>query len=457
MRLRTSHLIPLFISLAFPVVVQAKTLKETIVDALDAHPVLVRATERYASALETVKMDESGYFPTADLTLGLGKEWNYGNTPEKFTRREAAFSVTQMLYDGYETKSQVESSEAASRAEAARLEDQAEVITYQVAEVYLDVLRQRELLVTTEENLATHQDTYDKISRRAETGIGSSADQTQAKGRLALAQYNLTVVEGNLWESEINFERVVGYKPGDLEMPNDNCCELLPKTAEDARYLSLAETARFQAAVADHEASLSGIGVAKAAMHPKIHLEIDATSDKGADAIAARDSAVSAMVRLRQNLYRGGSDKAAIAVAQRNSERVRARGERDRRDLQADAEQSFHALERLYLQLPELERYEIQARGTRDAYVKQFTIGQRSLLDLLDSENEHFTASNDLISGRVDEQLSRYELLFSVGRLLEFFELVPPEHPEHRNDEGVMPVIEVSDEADAGQTLASVQ
>lgn len=424
------------IALVVPLAAQAQSLQETVLAAVKEHPQQIRAVERHAASVETVAMNEAGYRPKADLTLGYGIERNFTGNTGRLTRREAGLSASQMLYDGYETKSRVEQSQAAALAESARALAQSEQIAYQVAEVYLDVLRRRQLLEATRENLASHQDTFDKISRRTEMGLGSSADQTQAQGRLALAKYNLAVAEGNLIESEANYERVVGQKPGELEMPDDACCELLPASAEDAKVVALRENPRMASAIADHETALAGIGIAESAMHPKVHLEIDATRDKGADGNPDSESTLAAMVRLRQNIYRGGADDAAILRSEKLGERARAQGEKDIRDLRADAEIAWNKLDILYRKIPELVRHETEARGTRDAYVKQFSIGQRTLLDLLDSENELFTASNELIDGRIDEQLARYEVLYKVGRLGRHFGLTVPEHPVHRNDQG---------------------
>lgn len=423
--------------LLVPTLAQSKPLKTTIAETLASHPQQARAIERHAASLEQVQMDEAGYRPTLDLSAGIGRERAFKSSDNDwYTRRELGLSMSQMLYDGYETKSRVDTSMAGARAEQARSAEQAEALALEVATVYLDVIRQRQLLESTKNNVAAHQDTFNKISRRADLGVGSVADATQARGRLALANYNLTVVEGNLWESEINFERVVGYKPGELEMPADDCCTHLPYTAEDARYLAVMEHPRFAAAVADHEASLGQVGVANSAMHPKVFLEVDYTSNKGANGVSERKQSASAMVRARQNIYRGGADEARISISQHRADVARAQGEKDRRDLEADAQIAWFKLESVYLQIPELERRQNEAQGTRDAYAKQFNIGQRSLLDLLDSENELFTANNELIVAKIDEQLARYTLLARVGRLNDFMELEVPAHSEHRDDAG---------------------
>lgn len=427
--------------IVLPSQVHAKSLKETIAETLVEHPQQVRAIERQSAANEQIQFDQAGYQPQVDLTLGIGRERAYRSGDDNwYNRRESNITARQMLYDGYETKSRVDVSQAGARAEQARNAEQAETIALDVSRVYLDVIRQRQLLVATQDNLEAHEDTHRKISLRADMGVGTRTDEDQARGRLALANYNQTVVEGNLWEAEVNFERVVGYKPGELEMPSEDCCTHLPFSTDDARYVAIMENPRFAAAVADHESALGQIGVAKSAMHPKVFLELGLSSDKGVDAVSERESTMSAMVRAQQNFYRGGSDEARIARAEYLSDAARAQGEKDRRDLEADAQIAWYGLESIYLQLPELERRQVEALGTRDAYVQQFAIGQRSLLDLLDSENELFTANNELISARIDEQFARYTLLARVGRFLKYLELDIPGHPAHRDDEGNMPV-----------------
>lgn len=434
---------------SLPSLVQAKSLKDTIIETLAEHPQQARALERQSAADEQVLFDQAGYRPQVDLTVGIGRERAYRSGDNSwYNVRESSITARQMLYDGYETKSRVDSSSASSRAEASRSADQAETLALEVADVYLDVIRQRQLLEATQDNLDAHEDTHRKISLRAEMGVGTRTDEDQARGRLALANYNKTVIEGNLWEAEINFERVVGYKPGDLEMPSEDCCTHLPFSTDDARYIAVMRNPRFASAVADHEAALAQINVAKSAMHPKVFLELELGSDKGANGVSARETRMSAMVRAEQNLYRGGADEARIARAEYLSDAARAQGEKDRRDLQADAQIAWYGLESIYLQLPELERRQNEALGTRDAYVQQFAIGQRSLLDLLDSENELFTANNELISARIDEQLARYTLLARVGRFLEYLELGTPEHPVHRDDQGEIP---------ASQDISSVK
>jgi adhesin transport system outer membrane protein len=82
--------------------------------------------------------------------------------------------------------------------------------------------------------------------------------------------------------------------------------------------------------------------------------------------------------------------------------------------------------------LPNLRQHAESSRLTRDAYVKQFAIGQRSLLDMLDSENEHFTADSNHVNGQFIELFARYRLFADTGKLLD--SLAIPHLPESKID-----------------------
>ena len=72
------------------------------------------------------------------------------------------------------------------------------------------------------------------------------------------------------------------------------------------------------------------------------------------------------------------------------------------------------------------EEYAASAEKTRDAYQQQFNFGQRTLLDLLDSENELFRARIALTNAQYDEIFTMYRLLNSMGLLLESLEIIAP-------------------------------
>ncbi|MBR9885716.1 MAG: TolC family outer membrane protein [Oceanospirillales bacterium] len=410
-----------------PFTVSAQTINEAIEETMETNPQVLFSATRSKTDEQQVSIAKSGYYPKVDLTIGYGYEWtdNTGTQDTDMTRRENSIQASQMLYDGYATKSRVDSAESGAQASALDLAATSEDMALKVTEVYLDVLRYQQLLQLTRENLEAHQATHDRIKQRFESGLGNQSDYQQAQARLALANSNMVVAEGNLWEAEINFERVVGHPPKDLVMPEDDCCTHLPSTPDDAVAIALTSHPALLAAIARHESSMAQENIARAAFHPRLDLELSAATNHGVDGKNYSEDEALAMLRMRYNAYNGGADSARVAQLEHLSKAQRASVIKVQRELKADAFSSWNKLKNIYDTQPQLERHASSAAETRQAYTRQFDIGQRSLLDLLDTENEYFTARSDEINGVFDEWYARYSLLADVGKLLLAMQVAP--------------------------------
>ncbi|GGB78473.1 channel protein TolC [Marinobacterium zhoushanense] len=410
-----------------PFTASAQTINEAIEETMETNPQVLFSATRSKTDAQQIGIAKSGYYPKVDLTVGYGYEWtdNASTEDTDMTRRENSIRATQMLYDGYATKSSVDSAESGAQASVLDLAATSEDMALKVTEVYLDVLRYQQLLTLTQESLDAHQATHDRIKQRYDSGLGTQSDLQQAQSRLALAKSNMVVAEGNLWEAAINFERVVGHPPKDLVMPEDDCCTYLPSTPEDAVTIALTTHPALLAAIARHESSLAQENIARAAFHPQLDLELSAATNHGVDGKNYTEDEMLAMLKMRYNAYNGGADSARVEQLQHLSKAQRASVLKVQRELKADAFSSWNKLKNIYDTQPQLERHAKSAAETRSAYTRQFDIGQRSLLDLLDTENEYFTARSAEIHGTFDEWYARYRLLADVGKLLLAMQVSP--------------------------------
>ncbi|MGB1237621.1 MAG: TolC family protein, partial [Pseudomonadales bacterium] len=150
---------------------------------------------------------------------------------------------------------------------------------------------------------------------------------------------------------------------------------------------------------------------------------VNRTWNTDIDGVLGDNRDLTAMVRMRYNLYNGGSDKARIRQTRHQiNEAQNIQGDAARQALQS-LDLSWNAYEILGRQLVYLEKHVDSTERTRDSYLKQFNIGQRSLLDLLDTENEVFSSQNALIESVYDHKLAQYRVLNSTGELLNALEL----------------------------------
>lgn len=409
--------------LAFQSQAYAQSLKDTVEQTIKTSPDVMIDVNRRLSLDKTVEQARGGYYPKVDLALGIGREWseNISTRPgsDTLTRKESGLSLSQMLYDGYATKNAVELSEAKVAAAASQVGDTSERTGLRAVEVYLEILRLQELLVLTQDNLAAHEKTFEQIKLRADSGVARQADMEQAQARLSLAQANLASAEANLREAKINFMRVTGNAPQGLEPAAGVSCELFPMNVDETISAAFSGHPALLAAIANYEAALAQERAADAPFKPRADLELGTGFNDNLDGVDYRNNDAYAMLRMKYNLYRGGADQARVRETRHLNKEALAVVERAKRQIEESTRLSWNALETAKERLPRLKAHADATALTRDAYAKQFNIGQRTLLDLLDSENELFTARTDYINGQYGEKFAQYRLMADMGKLLD--------------------------------------
>jgi len=408
---------------AFHSPVMAQTLVQAVEQTIQSNPEILAEANRRLSVDKTIDQARAGYAPRADLNLGYGREYtkNPATRPgsETLTRGEASITAKQMLYDGFYTKSEVDRTTASADSAGYAVTDISERRSLQAIGAYLDVLRRQDLLTLTEANLESHQTIFSQIEQRSDSGVGRRADVEQAQARLALSQSNLESQIGNVEDARTNFQRVVGIMPENITNPGDDCCNNAPATLDDAVKIAYNQHPTLRTALANHEASLAQENAAKSAFHPRVDLDLGASANNNLDGESGHTKGLYAMFRLQYNLLNGGADKARIEQIEHLSEQQKELINRAQREIELDVRLAWNALENTESRLPGLEKRVEAAQKTREAYAAQFRIGQRTLLDLLDSENELLSAGIAYTDAYYDRIYACYWLMQTMGKLLE--------------------------------------
>ncbi len=411
----------------------AASLQEVVAENIEQNPQIQEALHNYAATIQGIRQAKAGYYPTIDATLGYGYEWTdkeNGVQDVELNRREARLNLNQMIFDGFATSSEVDRQQAISASRASALKDQAQQYVLGSSRAYLEVLRREQLLTLAKESLYNHVKIYDQIKRRSESGMGTLASIQQAEGRLALAEVNMLVAENNLRDAKASYMRVVGQPVPESMESFDSSSMVLPESVEDAVSKGLAMQPVAALAQADVEAAMAQREAAKSRMYPRLDLEVERRWDEDVDGVEGTDEDLTAMLRLRYNLYNGGGDKARIRQTEYQIGEAQAIQRDAQRQIRESVELSWNAYDTLQRQLEYLERHVISSEDTRNSYQKQFDIGQRSLLDLLDTENEVFSAKNQLAEARIDSEIAKLRILTGTGELLEAMEIMVPEIEE---------------------------
>ena len=413
--------------------VSAQTLQSAVMTTIESNPdILAAASERQAVSKE-VDQARAGYYPTLDLALGTGWEMtdnpntrSSGRDEVRLNRDEASLQLRQMLFDGMETKNEVLRQEYRTNSRASAVYSAAENTGLEAVDAYLNVLRQQNIVELAQTNLEAHQRTHDQIVLRSERGVGRGADMDQSLGRLALAEANLMEEESKLRDAETAFIRVVGEAPESLELP-EVPGEFIPDNLEEAIAKAVDHHPTLRLANFDLESARAQHATAKAPFYPDLHLEVGTRVDHNIDGQVGTDKDVTAMLRLRYNLLNGGRDSARreeTAFLINQAAEIR---NNTYREVEESTRLSWNAWETVKRQMSYRQQHVDSSRKSRDAYRQQFSLGQRTLLDLLDSENEVFRAETALVNTSYDELYAQYRILNSMGLLLEGLNIKAPE------------------------------
>lgn len=446
-------------ALLLPASAYSQTLEQAVAHTLDTNPEIRIAFNRFKAREEQVNQAIAGYMPTVDISGGYG--WEQTNSPStrrkpgvgevdsdgvvELERGEAGFSIKQMLFDGFYTSSEVDRYSFEASAEQWALFAAAEDMALDVAKVYVNYIRSEQVLTLAEKNLLSHQDIYGQIKERTDSGLGSIADLSQITGRLARANANLISAKNNFYDAKAQFMRVVEKQPEDLIVPVPDD-DMLPEDLNTSVKLAQENHPILKSATSDINAAQNERDSALSNYYPKLSLELDGNWNNNLDGedgigqfsdVGGHSNDLVAMVRIKYNLFSGGKDRAREREASYKIGEAKEIRERAYRQVVEGVNLAWNAYELLVPQKMYIRDHVVAAKDTQVAYSQQFNLGQRTLLDLLDTENELFEARKDYLEAEYDEILSEYRILNATGRLLESLRVTRPEIWQgERNYEG---------------------
>ena len=424
----TPKVLPLLLALIFPAVVQAAdpaplgmTLKEVAQKAVLNSPEVTSKWHNYKAADEEIGVARGGYYPRVDLSVGGGKEsLKQPNTSDRsYTRSGYLVSLNQMLFDGFATRNEVRRLDKARLVRYYELLDASETIALEAGRAYLDVLRYRHLVDLAQDNYIQHKATFDQIQRRTQSGVGRRVDLEQAGSRLELADINLVTETANLHDVTARYQRLIGEQPaGGITAPAQ-VGATFPGQAKAALDTLHQKNPALLAAIENIEAAQYEIDTRRAAYTPKLDFRARTDHTKNYLGDQGQREHNVAEVVLSWNLFNGGSDRAREKQSIEKKNLAIDLREKACRDTRQTLLIAYNDVLRLKEQATRYANQVTLLEKTRDAYRDQFNIGQRTLLDLLDTENELLTARRSAVNADTDLTLAYLRTYAGMGTLLE--------------------------------------
>jgi len=412
---------------------QAFTITDAIKQAVQTNPGVTEAAANRRATEAELRQSQGTLLPQVRLQAEYGPEklTRYDITPPpagdgewRKDSREASIIVRQLVFDGLTSINEIWRQAARVDAAAARVHERTELIALDAAEAYVDVVRYIRLIALAEENVAAHRRLAGEVRQRFEGGRSGEGDLQQAQERLSGAEAVLAEFRIRLDDARAKYRRAVGLEPHNLRFPGR--LPALPASKDDSLAIALRHNPTLRAAGADAEAAKFGFRATAGAFMPTISLEGRATRGVDSQDILGKREDISGKIVASWDIYRGGQDSWRRAeMADRMIEQTQ-RLARLQRDAFESLDKAWAARTLTSDRLASLTRQSEAARRVIDAYTKEYELGQRTLIDLLDARNSYFNSLVSIISTRAVAVFADYQLLAAMGHLLEYIKTAPP-------------------------------
>jgi adhesin transport system outer membrane protein len=419
----------LLAALALPASARAEgpvaDFRTAITRAALENPEVMSAWHNFEASRDERKVAQGNYFPRLDIDAGSGKEKS--RTPlrleDRYRTENTRLNLTQMLFDGFATRNEVDRLDHVSRARYYELEESSEVVGLDATAAYLDVLRRQRLVRLAQDNLDQHESIFNDIQARVQAGVSRRVDLEQASARLALAETNLLIETANLHDVTARFQRVIGELPADDLAEPQLPLGLIPLEPRAALMKAYGRHPRLRGARASIQAARAELRTKAAPMLPRVDLRLSQQRAEDLEGIEGSHDQATAELVFSYNVFRGGSDVYRRRQFDNRLSAARELREKACRDVRQTLVIAYNDTRSFEAQLEYLERNELAIGKARVSYREQFQIGQRSLLDLLDSENEYFEIRRRKANTASDLQIAQARTLAAMGILLDGLEV----------------------------------
>ncbi len=417
------------LAIAMPCAAQtppAMTLKSVAQLAVGRSPEVLARYNNFRAAGGELTAVTGPMLPQVDVIGTLGeRRRNDPSLQARFREETVTLQVTQMLWDGLSSYHQRRQFTHARMVRLFEFVDASEQVALEAVRAYYDVLRYRGLVILAEENVVQHRAVWEQLEQRVTAGVGRRVDLQQATGRMALSESNLRVEIANLHDVSARFQRIVGVQPAERISEPEPLVGRIPATAKEVLEEAAVLNPQVRSSVENVRAAQFARDARRGAFQPRVQLQLKEDYGQNINGIAGQTRNSSAMLLFNWNLFSGYADTGRVEQAEGLLGQARDQRDKACRDTRQTLSIAMNDMRKLDEQATFLRQHRQSVERARDAYRQQFDIGQRSLLDLLDTENEVFQARRAEANAEYDLKIAYARVHAGIGRLLYALELSP--------------------------------
>jgi outer membrane protein len=365
---------------------------------------------------EDVPIAKSGYRPFIAATGSLEFSAN-GQSGSEITTGSFGVSIQQNLFDGFQTKNNVRAAKSRVRAAQYALENTEQNILFNAAAAYMDVIRDRQIAVLTQRNLAFLDEQVRAARSRFEVGEGTRTDVAQATASQAAAMAQLSAARARALASAAIYRQVIGDEPDNLEPTRP--VGGLPGSLEQAHAISASEHPAILATLQLVDASDFAVKSSEGALLPGVSLRAGVSQGFTDSSISGYSDGTSANVGLTLTvpIYQGGLASAQVRQSKEALGQARIEVDVSRDQVRAALTSAWTQFRSAQETVSANRELVAAAQLALSGVVEERSVGQRTTLDVLNAQADVITAQINQVSAERDVVVASYAILSAMGRL----------------------------------------
>jgi len=401
-------------------------LSNILRELVQSNPEIRESIEVYEGVKEEIEFAKSGYRPSIGVELSGGQQVTDGVASDEerrdLTASTAGIYARQNLFRGKGTEHHLGETKARKLAAAYEVLNVANRVFTDTVEAYVGVLQERELLALAEENVYTQAQILDQIKVKTENGFGRKSDLFNAQSRLALARANVISQQQNLKQAAVRFHRQFGRYVDPKAMVRPKAEYKIPDIMEEFIELALKNYPAIDVAKYNIVTRKYTMKRTESQFYPTLDAELRADYRNNTGGDEGDTKSYSAMLYLNYEFYDGGKRS---AEKKKNYRQILKENERlyiERRNLIEAVKLAWN------IKLSEDSKNEFVSEHvnlslkTLEAFKEEYQLGRRTLLELLDMENEHQESKKALVQSDYASLTAYYRLLGTSSILISEYE-----------------------------------
>jgi outer membrane protein len=402
--------------------VSAQTIEDALAKAYLNNPTLLLSRAGLRSTDESVPQALANWRPSVEITTSAGAEVVSSNTSTGTDRNQSrrpkdlGISLTQPLFRGGRTLAATSAAENEIRAARARLLETEQNILLQAATAYLNVYRDQAVLRLNQNNEEVLQRQLEATRDRFEVGEITRTDVHQAEARLARSKADRIQSAGDLETSRANYLNIVG-EPAPETMTLPQRVSDLPASAEEAVRIAVVNNPRVIAAEFDRRSYMDGVDEVWGELLPELELTASSTRDWQTTTENSLRTTHEVTLNLTIPIYQQGDVYSRLRQARQDAAETTLVIDTERRDA---AEAGTQAYESLVTARAQVDAFQTQIEASivaLEGVQREAAVGSRTVLDILDAEQELLDSRVSHVRSERDELVAAYELMSALGRL----------------------------------------